>query len=143
MTAVGDVDVLVTTLTNPGFDGRVLAAIERFTSSGAIRVVDALMLIMEADGSIRALDVEDVGPKDAALLGYRGRPGQGLFDSSNAEHFTEGMVPGSVVIAVAFENTWAVTITDALRSVGADMCLWERLDPAAVHEAFGPSGWTE
>ena len=139
----GPVDVLVTTLANPAFDGRVLASIERLTSSGAIRVVDAMILLMEQDGSVRGLDVEDVGPKDAALLGYRRLDGPGLFDSASAEHFTEGMTPGSVVIAVAFENTWQTTITDSLKSVGAEMCLWERLKPDAVHQAFGATGWME
>jgi hypothetical protein len=59
----GPVDVIVASLSTAYFDGRVLATIEQFTKSGAIRVLDAMLIVMDEDGTIRGLDVEDVGPR--------------------------------------------------------------------------------
>jgi len=132
----GPVDVLVASVPSPRFDGRIMATIERLTSSGAIRVLDAMLLVMDEDGTIRGLDVEDVGPKDAAMLGYRRSGTRGLFDSANADEFTQGMVPGSAVVALAIEGTRETVLRQSLMGIGADMAFTRRLPSAEVHEAF-------
>lgn len=137
MNGYGPVDVLVVSVPQARFDGRLLATIEQPTKNGSIRVLDAMLIVMDDDGTIRGLDVEDLGPRDAEILGFTGSKTRGMFDSSNAAEYTEGMVPGSAVIAMAIENTWVTALKKSLAGVGAGACFFKRATPQAVHEAFG------
>ena len=136
MRTYGPVQMLVASVPSPRFDGRVLAMIEQFTKSGAIRILDAMLLVMDEDGSIHGLDAEDLGPKDAAILGFRTSHTRGLFDSAEADEFTEGMVPGAVVVALAIESTWATALRQSLVDTGADMTFLKPVAPVDVHDAF-------
>ncbi|MBP1657823.1 MAG: hypothetical protein H6Q31_2424, partial [Bacteroidetes bacterium] len=52
--------------------------------------------------------------EDRAAVGFIETGTRGLFDSEDAETLTEGMVPGSAVIALAIEHTWALALVNAL-----------------------------
>ncbi len=68
-------------------------------------------------------------------------PGQrGLFDSEDAETLYEGMVPGSAVVALAIEHTWALALVNALYQAGVDVALNFRVPALVVDEAFASLG---
>jgi hypothetical protein len=61
---------------------------------------------------------------------------RGLFDSEDAGTLMEGMVPGSAVVALAIEHTWAVALVNALYQAGVDVALNFRVPAPIVDEAF-------
>ena len=65
---------------------------------------------------------------------------RGLFDSEDAETLTEGMVPGSAVVALAIEHTWALALVNALYQSGVDVALNFRVPALIVDEAFASLG---
>jgi hypothetical protein len=48
----------------------------------------------------------------------------------------EGMVPGSAVLALAIENTWARDLVASLREAGAELALNYRIPAAIVEDAL-------
>ena len=136
----GPVDVIVLAAGEPRFDGGVLAGAG---TAGGIR------------------DNPGAGRNDP-LEGRRGRPGgaryrgpaggaaaelgfietgtRGLFDSEDAETLFEGMVPGSAVVALAIEHTWALALVNAVYQAGVDMALNFRVPAKVVDEAFASLG---
>ena len=48
---------------------------------------------------------------------------RGLFNSEDADTLYEGMVPGSAVVALAIEHTWALALVNALYQAGVDVAL--------------------
>ena len=136
----GPVDVIVLAAGEPRFDGNVLAELERQAASGTIRVLDAMILLKGDDGVVYTLDIEDLPAEEAARLGFIDTGTRGLFDSYDAETFTEGMVPGSVVVALAIEHTWALALVNALYQSGVDVALNFRVPALIVDEAFASLG---
>jgi hypothetical protein len=132
----GPVDVLVLASGEPRFDGGVLAELERQASSGTIRVLDAMILLKSEAGECYSLDIEDLPPEDSAALGFINTGTRGLFDSEDADTLYEGMVPGSAVVALAIEHTWAVALVNALYQNGVDVALNFRVPAPIVDEAF-------
>ncbi len=61
---------------------------------------------------------------------------RGLFNSEDAETLYEGMVPGSAVVALAIEHTWALALVNALYQAGVDVALNFRVPALVVDEAF-------
>jgi hypothetical protein len=132
----GPVDVLVLASGEPRFDGGVLAELERQASSGTIRVLDAMILLKNEAGECYALDIEDLPAEEAASLGFINTGTRGLFDSEDADTLFEGMVPGSAIVALAIEHTWAVALVNALYQNGVDVALNFRVPAPIVDEAF-------
>jgi hypothetical protein len=132
----GPVDVVVLAAGEPRFDGGVLAELERQASSGTIRVLDALILVKDESGVRKSLDIEDLPPQDAKALGFIDTGTRGLFDSEDAATLWEGMVPGSAVVALAIEHTWAVALVNALYQNGVEVALNFRVPAPIVDEAF-------
>jgi hypothetical protein len=132
----GPVDVIVLAAGEPRFDGGVLAELERQASTGTIRVLDAMILVKDLQGRRLSLDIEELPPADAAALGFIETGTRGLFDSEDADTLYEGMVPGSAVVALAIEHTWAVALVNAMDQAGVDVALNFRVPAPIVDEAF-------
>ena len=136
----GPVDVIVLAAGEPRFDGGVLAELERQAASGTIRVLDAMILLKDEDGRCFSLDLEDLPPEQAAAVGFIETGTRGLFDSEDADTLFEGMVPGSAVVALAIEHTWALALVNALYQAGVDVALNFRVPALVVDEAFASLG---
>lgn len=136
MLKYGPVDVVVLAIGEARFDGKILAELERQAASGTIRVLDAMVLVKDELGFNRALNLEDIPAEDAALLGFIETGTRGLFDSEDAQAFFEGMVPGSAVVALAIEHTWAVALANAVIESGAEVALNFRVPAPIIDEAF-------
>ena len=54
--------------------------------------------------------------------------------------FFEGMVPGSAVVALAIEHTWALALVNAVYQAGVDVALNFRVPAMVVDEAFASLG---
>jgi len=136
----GPVDVVVLAAGEPRFDGGVFAELERQAASGTIRVLDAMILLKDDTGEVVRLDLEDLPPDQAAAVGFIETGTRGLFDSEDAETLMEGMVPGSAVVALAIEHTWALALVNALYQAGVDVALNFRVPALIVDEAFASLG---
>jgi hypothetical protein len=136
----GPVDVLVLAAGEPRFNGSVLAELERQAASGTIRVLDAMILLKDEEGQGWALNLEDLPPEQAAAVGFIETGTRGLFDSEDAGTLMEGMVPGSAVVALAIEHTWALALVNALWQAGVEAALNFRVPALVVDEAFASLG---
>ncbi len=132
----GPVDVIALAMGEPKFDGSILAELARLADTGTIRVLDAMVLVMDADGTALGLDIEDLAAEDKAMLGFIETGTRGLFDAEDAATFSEGMVPGSAIVALAIESAWAVPLMQAFEDAGADVALHTRIPAVIIDEAL-------
>jgi hypothetical protein len=132
----GPIDVVVLAAGEPRMDGSVFAELERQAAAGTIRVLDAMLLIKEEGGKCWRLDLEDLPPEEAAAVGFLETESLDLFNSTDAETLIEGMVPGSAVVALAIEHTWAVALVNALYDAGVEVALNFRVPALVAEEAF-------
>lgn len=140
----GPVDVIVLAMGEPHFEGSILTELERLASTGTIRVLDAMVLLMDSDGTAVGLDIEDLPVDDKAALSFINTGTRGLFDAEDAATFSEGMVPGSAIVALAIENAWAVPLLNAFAAAGADIAMHTRVPAVIIDDALASlAGETE
>ncbi|MCO6451912.1 MAG: hypothetical protein J5I90_14110 [Caldilineales bacterium] len=132
----GPVDVIVLASGAPRFDGAVWTELERQTSAGTIRVLDAMLLFRDDAGDYWRLDLEDLPSEERAAVGFIESETRGLFDSEDAETLSEGMVPGSAIVALAIEHVWAVQLVNTIYDAGVEVALNFRVPAPIVDEAF-------
>ncbi len=132
----GPVDVIVVATGAPKFDGSILAELERVAAAGTIRVLDAMVLVADAEGVVVGLDLEDLDDAERAALGFIDTGTRGLFNAEDSALLAEGLAPGSAVIALAIEHVWAIGLTNALYAAGAEVAMSYRVPAAIVDEQF-------
>jgi hypothetical protein len=136
----GPVDVVVLAFGEPRFDGSILEELERQASTGTIRVLDAMVLLKDENGKRWRLDLEDLPPEQREAVGFIETETRGLFDDEDEDTLGEGMVPGSAIVALAIEHTWAVALVNAIADAGADVALNFRVPAPIVNDAFASIG---
>jgi hypothetical protein len=132
----GPVDVIVLAAGEPKFDGSMLAELERLAGAGVIRVLDAMLLVMDQDGKVLGVDIEDLPAEEKAKYGFIDTKTRGLFDTEDSATLAEGMVPGSAVAALAIENAWAVGFINAVENAGVEVALTSRIPAVMVEDAL-------
>jgi hypothetical protein len=132
----GPIDVVVLASGEPRLDGSVFAELKRQAASGTIRVLDAMLLMKDDKGKSWRFDLEDLPPEEAAKVGFIETGARGLFDSADAQTLLEGMVSGSVIVALAIEHVWAVALVNAIYNAGAELALNYRVPALVADEAF-------
>jgi len=137
---LGPVDVVIMGFDEPKFDGSVLEELEKRAGEGTIRVLDAMVIVKGEDGLVVTLDLEDLPPEDTAALGFIETGTRGLFDSDDADMLIEGLVPGSAVMALAIEHTWAIGLRKALEKVGGEVALTFRIPAPIMEDALADLG---
>jgi Family of unknown function (DUF6325) len=137
---LGPVDLVLVALGEPKFSGGVLAELEKCAGQGVIRVLDAMVIVKGEEGLVKTLDMEDLPPEQAKALGFIETGTRGLFDSEDANIIIEGMVPGSAIIALAVENTWAIGVRKALEKAGGEMAMTFRIPAPIMEDALAGLG---
>jgi hypothetical protein len=132
----GPVDVTVIAFGEARFDGSALAELERQAAAGTIRVLDLIILLKDEDEACWRIELSDLAPEQAAAVAFIEAEMLGLFDEEDAAMLCEGMVPGSAVVALAIENTWAVGVANAIHKEGGELALNHRVPAPVVDEAF-------
>jgi hypothetical protein len=132
----GPVDVVAVALGEPRFDGSILGELEKAAAGGAIRVLDALVLVRDYDGTVIGVDLEELPVEEKAKLGFIETGTRGLFDAEDSAAFAEGLAPGTAIVALAIEHLWAVGLVNALYANGAEIALSHRVPAEIVDERF-------
>jgi len=132
----GPVDVVMLAFGEPKPDGSVADELRRLVDQGTIRVLDAMIITKSEDGKPNMLDLEDLPEAERQSFGFIETGTRGLFDSADADTVVEGMAPGSAVVALAIEHTWAIKLREALERAGASLALDVRLPGAVVDDAY-------
>ncbi len=132
----GPVDVLVIAMGEPKFDGTIMAELAAQAQAGTISVLDAMVLLKDVDGTEMTFDIEDLAPEDREIFGFIDTGTRGLLDAEDSAVLFEGMVPGSAVVALAIEHTWAVGLVNAVYEAGAEVAMTMRIPSVVVDEAY-------
>lgn len=129
-------DVVILATGEPHFDGAILNELFNLVDSGTIRVLDAMIIVKDAEGNATTRDIEDLPADQREALGFIETGTRGLFDTSDADTLIEGLVPGSAVVALAIENAWAVPLLNSFEAAGAELALHTRIPAVLVEDAL-------
>jgi hypothetical protein len=129
---LGPVDYLVVEFP-PGaqnFTGEMAEELGRMTESGTIRILDVLILQKNDDGSIDALEIDDV-PEADAIRALETEVAE-ILAADDVEHLAAAMLPGSVAGVLVWENRWAAPFASAARRSGGQLIATGRIPIQAI-----------
>jgi hypothetical protein len=133
---LGPVDYLVVEFPagQQHFDGSMASELARLVDSGTIRVLDLLILQKDEDGSVEALEIDDLDEMDDLRVIEAGIAE--ILAADDVEHLAAAMLPGSVAGVLVWENTWAAPFAAATRKAGGQLIANGRIPIQAIIASF-------
>ena len=132
----GPVDIVVLAFGEAHFDYSALEELKKQIAAGTIRVLDLIMLQKDESGVCYRIEVSDLPPEQATAMDLIEAEFGGVFDEDDAAILCEGMVPGSAIVGLVIENTWAVALTNAIHAEGGELAFNFRVPAPIVEEAL-------
>lgn len=129
---LGPVDYLVVEFP-PGassFTGEMAAELLKLTDSGAIRLLDLIILAKDDDGAVEALELNDL--EDMGELAVLETEIAELLALEDVVHLGEAMEPGTVAGVLVWENAWAAPFASAARRSGGQLVASGRIPIQAI-----------
>ncbi|THV42805.1 DUF6325 family protein [Glycomyces buryatensis] len=125
------VDMVLVEFPGNQFRGEILAELERLVDDGTIRVLDALLVRKDPDGTVTWLEAEDADDdRLARLVG----DSIDLLAEEDAEAIADELEPNSSVGMLVFEHAWAGKLAGAIRGTEGRVLDWARVPPAAIDQ---------
>jgi len=127
------------------FEGRLVGALERIESGGALRVLDVLFVQREAaTGELVAVGLHgDAGGVVGPLLDFRLDPGKrgrateralGDLPAELLHELAGELEPGAAVAAVLVDHEWARALEDAVSRTGGSPVASDFVEATAIRE---------
>jgi hypothetical protein len=116
--------------------GEALPKLVDLVDRGLIRILDLAFVRKETDGTVVALDLQDLdldGNPDLAV--FEGAS-SGLIGGDDYGDAQEVLEPGSSAAILIYENTWAAPFATALRRTGAQLVANGRIPVNAIIAAL-------
>ncbi len=101
------------------FTGEMVAELRALVDSGTIRVIDALILTKDADGTVEATELSDVGEL-GELQEIEAELAE-LLTADDGDNLAAAMEPGSTAGVLIWENLWAAPFASAARRAGGQL----------------------
>ena len=112
------------------FTGEMAGALASLVEAGTIRVLDVLILAKDADGSVEALEIDDLDAVDE-LRAIEAKLAT-ILAEEDVEHLAAAMEPGTVAGVLVWENRWAAPFASAARRSGGQLIANGRIPIQAI-----------
>jgi hypothetical protein len=132
---MGPVDYLVVEFPAgaQNFSGEMADELARLSESGAIRILDLLILQKNEDGSVDGVEIDEAtGSSDAEQLRALETDVAEILAAEDVANLAEAMLPGSVAGVLVWENRWAAPFASATRRSGGQLIATGRIPIQAI-----------
>jgi uncharacterized membrane protein len=127
---MGPVEFLVLTFpgTTPG--EAAVRALAGLRQSGAVRVLDTLLVSKATDGGVTASELADI----PALADVVRHDDTRLIAADDAEEVGLTLDPGNCALLALVEQTWAADAAEAVRAAGGELAASVRIPAQVIDE---------
>jgi hypothetical protein len=113
--AMGPISYLIVEFPGSKMTGEGFPALIDLVDRGLIRILDLQFVTRRDDGSIAALELQELDTGEFDVSIFEGAS-SGLLDQSDFDDAADALQPGSSAGILIFENRWATPFVEALRN---------------------------
>ncbi len=131
---IGPLELVVLGFEGGTIKGEVAAAIEDAVDSGAIRLIDLVLVKKEPDGTVSAIELEQADEAYAAL--FEGVMGDlhDVLTEDEAVVVGNMLPPDTSAIVALIEHTWSTHIAQAVEDAGGRLLASQRISPRLIDD---------
>ena len=134
---IGPIDVVVIAYpAGSPMTGEAVPLLLDLVDRGIIRVLDALFVIKNDDGSFSGFEARDLDDERVGDFAAFEGASSGLLGDEDARAAAESLDPGSAGVLLMYENRWAAPFAAAVRRNGGVLVANQRIPVQDVIEAL-------
>ena len=107
--------------------GEAVPIILDLVNRGIVRVLDALLVRKDQDGTFSGVDLADLDEDSIGDLTAFAGASTGLISDDDVRLTAEEIAPGSAALMIVYENRWAASFVAAVRRNGGELIAFERI----------------
>lgn len=138
---VGPVEVIICAFRRPEVDAAVVEALGGAVKSGAVAVLDLVLLTRDQDSVVHLRDLEAQPQADWSDMIVDPRP-LTLLSDTDLEVAAESIGNNETALVAVLEHRWAQRLTNAVQKSGAVTTLYARIPNETVVTALKADGFT-
>jgi hypothetical protein len=119
--AIGPISYLIVEFPGNKMTGEGFVTLLNLVDRGVIRILDLMFMTRDTDGSMRALELQDIDHDGQFDLAVFAGASSGLLSDSDLFEAASVIEPGSAAGILIFENRWATPFIQALRRGKAEL----------------------
>lgn len=133
----GPIDIVVIAYpADAPMTGEAVPILLDLVERGIIRVLDALFVVKNADGTFSGFDAHDLDADSVGdFVAFEGAS-SGLLGDKDVETAAGAIEPGSAAVLLMYENRWAEPFISAVRRNGGVPVAFERIPAQDVIDAL-------
>lgn len=136
-TELGPIDVVVIAYpADAPMTGEAVPLFMDLVERRIIRVLDALFVTKNRDGTFSGFDATDLDDKGVGDFAVFEGASSGLLGDEDAAAAAEAIEPGSAAVMIVYENRWAAPFVTAVRRNGGVPVAFERIPAQDVIDAL-------
>jgi hypothetical protein len=134
---LGPVDIVVIAYPpDAPMTGEAAPLLVELVDRGIIRVLDALFVRKNEDGTVSGFAARDLSDKDVGDFAVFDGASSGLLGDEDAAKAGEAIEPGSAAVLIVYENRWAAPFIAAVRRNGGVPVAFERIPAQDLIDAL-------
>jgi hypothetical protein len=134
---LGPIDIVVIAYpAGAPMTGEAAPLLLELVDRGIIRVLDAMFVIKNEDGTISGFEARGLDDKNVGDFRVLEGASSGLLGDEDAAKAAEGIEPGSAALLIVYENRWAAPFVAAVRRNGGVPVAFERIPAQDVIDAL-------
>ena len=103
---------------------------------GIVRVLDALFVRKDADGTFSGFDLADLDEDSVGDLTVFAGANTGLLGDEDVALAAAQIEPGTAAVMILYENHWAAPFVSAVRRNGGELIAFERIGVQELMDAL-------
>jgi hypothetical protein len=125
---LGPIDVVVIAYpAGAPMSGEAVPLLVDLVDRGIIRVLDAMFVIKDEDGTFSGFDARNLSDKGVGDFAIFEGASSGLLGDEDAAEAAKAIEPGSAAAMIMYENRWAAPFVAAVRRNGGVPVAFERI----------------
>src|SRR5215211_2990304 len=134
---LGPVDIVVIAYpAGAPMTGEAAPLLVDLVDRGIIRVLDALFVRKNEDGTFSGFDARDLSDRDVGDFTVFEGASSGLLGDEDAAKAADALEPGSAAVMIVYENRWAAPFVAAVRRNGGVPVAFERIPAQDLMDAL-------
>ncbi|MGZ4248243.1 MAG: DUF6325 family protein [Solirubrobacteraceae bacterium] len=134
---LGPIDVVVIAYpAGAPMTGEAIPILLDLVDRGIVRVLDALFVRKEDDGTFAGFDLADLDEETAGDLTAFAGATSGLLDDDDVATAAAEIEPGSAALMIVYENRWAAHFIAAVRRNGGELIGHQRVGAQQLIDAL-------
>jgi hypothetical protein len=134
---LGPIDIVVIAYpAGAPMTGEAAPLLVELVERGIIRVLDAMFVMKNEDGSYSGFEARDLDDKGVGDFTVFEGASSGLLGDEDASRVANEIEPGSAAVMIVYENRWAGPFVAAVRRNGGVPVAFERIPAQDVIDAL-------